>query len=112
RPAAPGEAPITTAMFDQVNTILPGFEGVTPLAIPDTSPIVGKTLAQIDLRARTGATVLAIRRGDSGVASPSPTDPLRAGDVLALAGSEAAIAAARDLLAPTTVPTSDPALGG
>ena len=54
--------------------------------------------------------VLAIGRGDHGVATPSPTDPLRAGDVLALAGSEAAISAARDMLG---VPVEiEPALPG
>jgi K+/H+ antiporter YhaU regulatory subunit KhtT len=48
--------------------------------------------------------VLAIARGDhaSGLATPSPTEPLRAGDVLALAGSDEAIAKARVLLTSTT----------
>lgn len=91
-------APATAATLDQVQTILPGFEGLTPVTLQTDSPVVGQSLAEINLRARTGATVLAIRRGDSGVATPSPTDPLQAGDVLALAGSEAAIASAREVL--------------
>jgi len=91
--------PRPTVTLDQVQTILPGFDGVTPLALAAESPAVGRSLADLDLRARTGATVLAIARGDGGVATPSPTEPLRAGDVLALAGSEDAIAAARRVLA-------------
>ncbi len=102
RPAAE-TTPMEPSALEQVSTILPGFNGVTPLALPPASPAVGRTLAELDLRARTGATVLAIGRGEHGVATPSPTDPLRAGDVLALAGSEAAIAAAREVLVPINV---------
>ncbi len=98
RPAA--ASPVT---LEQVGTILPGFHGITRLALAVTSPAVGRSLADLDLRARTGATVLAIARGDGGVATPSPTEPLRAGDVLALAGSDEAIAAARAMLDPASV---------
>ena len=62
------------------------------------SPAVGRTLAELDLRGLTGATVLAIQRGDSGRSFPSGHEVLRAGDVLALAGTEEAIEAARALL--------------
>lgn len=89
---ATGDAPLA-----QVATILPGFGGTSTLVVPEAA--AGKTLAALDLRARTGATVLAISRGEAGIATPSPTEPLRAGDVLALAGSDDAIAAARALLA-------------
>jgi monovalent cation:H+ antiporter-2, CPA2 family len=95
------DRPAEPAAFDQVQTILPGFAGVTPFPLPSTSPAVGRSLAELDLRARTGATVLAIGRGEHGVATPSPTEPLRAGDILALAGSEAAIQAAQAMLDPS-----------
>jgi monovalent cation:H+ antiporter-2, CPA2 family len=84
---------------DPVPSPLPGFEDTVSLRIDDATPAVGRSLAALDLRARTGATVLAIARGDGGLATPSPTEPLRAGDVLVLAGSQDAIAAARALLA-------------
>jgi CPA2 family monovalent cation:H+ antiporter-2 len=87
------EAPLA-----QVETMLPGFGGLTSITIPPASPFVGRSLAELDLRARTGATVLAIVRGTTGIASPSPTEPLHAGDVLAIAGSDEAIAAVRSLL--------------
>ena len=84
--------------LSEVEAILPGFEGLTPIALAVGSPAIGKTLAELDLRAKTGASVLAIGRDGGGLANPSPDEPLRAGDVLALAGSEQAIAAARELL--------------
>ena len=81
----------------ELGALLPG---TTTLVVPEAA--AGRTLAQLDLRARTGATVLAIARGDHGLASPSPAEPLRAGDVLALTGSDDAVAAAsRLLLEPT-----------
>jgi CPA2 family monovalent cation:H+ antiporter-2 len=82
----------------QVATILPGFGDTVTVAIPDGATAVGRSLAQLDLRAKTGATVLAIVRGAQGVATPLPSEPLQVGDVLALAGSEAAIVTARELL--------------
>ncbi|HEY4177187.1 MAG TPA: cation:proton antiporter [Kofleriaceae bacterium] len=86
-----------TEELAQVDALLPGFGGIVSITIGASSPAVGKTLATLDLRARTGASVLAIARGGAGMASPSPTEPLAAGDVLAMAGSTEAIAAARML---------------
>ncbi|HET9992024.1 MAG TPA: TrkA C-terminal domain-containing protein, partial [Kofleriaceae bacterium] len=82
----------------EAHALLPGFEGLTPIALQAASPAVGKSLTELDLRAATGASVRAISRTGGGTANPSPTEPLRAGDVLALAGSADAIAAARVLL--------------
>ncbi|MBA3465322.1 MAG: cation:proton antiporter [Deltaproteobacteria bacterium] len=89
-----------TPELDQLPSMLPGFEGLVTIKIGPESPAVGRSLAQLDLRAKTGATVLAVSRtgGSSGIATPSPTEPLAAGDLLAMAGSEEAIAGARRLL--------------
>ncbi len=89
-----------THALDKVETVLPGFGGMSSMTIAPGSPAVGRSLAELDLRAKTGATVLAIARGEHGMATPSPGEPLRAGDVLAMAGSDEALAAARDLFAP------------
>ena len=59
------------------------------------SAAIGRTLAQLNLRGRTGATVLAITRSQGGVIIPNATERLQAGDVLALAGTRDAIDAAR-----------------
>ncbi len=84
--------------LSEVEAMLPGFQGLTPIALVDGAPAIGKTLAELDLRAKTGASVLAIAREGGGTANPRPDEPLRAGDVLALAGSADAIEAARAVL--------------
>ena len=92
------------APLAEVEAVLPGFGGTASHALGEGASAIGRSLAELDLRARTGATVLAIARGAGGepgargVATPSPTEPLQRGDVLALAGSDEAIAAARKLL--------------
>jgi CPA2 family monovalent cation:H+ antiporter-2 len=88
----------TQAELTQVEAMLPGFAGLAPVTLAAASPAVGRSLAELNLRALTGASVLAITRGDGGTAHPEPTDPLRAGDTLALAGSAEAVAAARAIL--------------
>ncbi len=84
--------------LDEVQAMLPGFHGLTPITLHPGAAAIGKTLAEVDLRATTGASVLAITRDGGGMANPSPSEPLRAGDVLAVTGSPEAIAAARELL--------------
>lgn len=59
---------------------------------------VGRTLAELDLRAETGATVLAIRRGGKTVSSPDAGFRLEAGDDLYLLGDESDVMLARHRL--------------
>lgn len=88
--------------MERVGAVLPGLGQPTPIIIEASSPNVGRSLAEINLRGLTGATVLAIfRAGDSEPRTlvPSGHERLRSGDVLALAGTHDSIAAARELLA-------------
>ncbi|HET7790159.1 MAG TPA: cation:proton antiporter [Gemmatimonadales bacterium] len=62
------------------------------------SPAVGQTLAQTELRTRTGALVLALNRGESDIATPDPRLRLATGDVLFVVGQPNQIRAARALL--------------
>jgi monovalent cation:H+ antiporter-2, CPA2 family len=80
------------------NNIFAGLGSPVPVELPAGSSAVGKTLAQIRLRGLTGATVLAIRRGEEAVLIPSGHERLQGGDVLAIAGSHLAIEAAKELL--------------
>jgi CPA2 family monovalent cation:H+ antiporter-2 len=82
-----------------LRTSLPGMGRPTPVQLDATSPSIGKSLAELNLRGVTGATVLAITRGDAGVLIPSATEVLRAGDTLALAGTHEAIDDAKHFLA-------------
>ncbi|MEW6322008.1 MAG: cation:proton antiporter [Acidobacteriota bacterium] len=59
---------------------------------------VGRTLREIDLRARTGATVLAIARGGVSTPLPAADFTLEAADVLFLQGEDADVALARHRL--------------
>ena len=93
---APGAAPTGDPPPD-LDRLLPGLGAPVPVTLDAASPAVGQTLAGLNLRAATGATVLAIVRGGAGVV-PSADEPLRAGDTLALAGTRDALSSARQLL--------------
>ncbi|MFP2927986.1 cation:proton antiporter [Pyxidicoccus sp. 3LG] len=84
--------------LDDVPKLLPGLGEPVPVRLEDTSPAVGRTLAQLNLRGLTGATVLAIQRGEESVSVPTAQEVLRAGDVLALTGTHEAVEAAKGLL--------------
>jgi CPA2 family monovalent cation:H+ antiporter-2 len=93
--------PLTQAM-ERVSAALPGLGEPTPVVIETASPAVGRTLAEVNLRGLTGATVLAIFRASDAeprTLVPAGHERIRAGDVLALAGSHEAVDAARELLA-------------
>jgi CPA2 family monovalent cation:H+ antiporter-2 len=82
----------------QVEQLLPGLGTLTAVRLDSSSSAIGKTLAEINLRALTGASVLAITRDDGPVVTPTSKETLHAGDVLALTGTHEAIEAARKQL--------------
>jgi CPA2 family monovalent cation:H+ antiporter-2 len=84
--------------LEKLHPVLPGLGEPTSIQLESTSPAVGRTLAELNLRGMTGATVLAIRRGEAGVVIPTAREQLQPGDVLALAGTHEAIDAARAVL--------------
>ena len=65
--------------------------------LPD-GPAVGRSLAELNLRGLTGATVIAVERPGQGVIYPGAHEPLLAGDVLVFTGTDDAVAAARHVL--------------
>jgi CPA2 family monovalent cation:H+ antiporter-2 len=86
----------------RVRALLPGMGEPTPFELNAKSPAVGKSLAELNLRGQTGATVLVIQRGLDGLLVPTASEVLLVGDRLALAGTRAAIAAAKQLLSPAS----------
>jgi CPA2 family monovalent cation:H+ antiporter-2 len=82
-----------------VHDLLPGLGELVPMRLDPGCAAVGRTLAELDVRGLTGATVLAINRGDRGVVVPTANEVLHAGDVLAVSGSHDAVGAAIALLA-------------
>lgn len=60
---------------------------VSIVEISSTGKIQGKTLRELDVRARFGVNVLAIRRnGEEVVVAPGPDDPILEGDILIVLG--------------------------
>lgn len=98
--------------LEQVHGLLPGLGDPTPIGLPPTSPAIGRTLAELNLRGLTGATVLVIQRGAEGITFPAANEVLRQGDVLVLAGAQEALEAARKLLAPEALPAEDSQASG
>ena len=74
-----------------VATLLPGLGDPVSVRLAEGDYAVGKTLAELDLRDRTNATVLVIVRGGQDILLPVGADRLAAGDLLAIAGTEKAV---------------------
>jgi CPA2 family monovalent cation:H+ antiporter-2 len=79
--------------------LVTGLGSPIPVELSPHAAAVGRTLAEIKLRGLTGATVLAIQRGNESVVVPSGHERLCEGDVLAIAGTREAVEAAKGLLA-------------
>jgi TrkA domain protein len=67
--------------------------------VPDTSPAIGKTLADCAFRAKTGITIIAILREPEPVTGAQPTDVIQTGDILVTVGKLGQYPAFRKLLA-------------
>jgi CPA2 family monovalent cation:H+ antiporter-2 len=87
-----------TADVHDTLAVVPGLTDWERVVVPAGSAAVGRSLADLELRGTTGATVLAIQREHEGLALPDAHEPLRAGDVLAVAGSTEAMSAARGMI--------------
>ena len=86
------------AALAQVANLLPGIGSLSAFTVEAGGPADRHTLAELNLRGLTGATVVAVCRGDRPLIYPSGGVRLEAGDVLALSGTTEAIAAASDRL--------------
>ena len=71
---------------------------VETFRIDDDSPAQGKTLAEIALPSRTGASIITWTHAGVTLANPSETTRLMAGDIVVLFGSRAQIRQAMELL--------------
>ena len=94
--------------IEQVHSFLPGLGEPTPVRVEPGCAASGRTLAELNLRGLTGATVLAILRSDGHVLAPHGREMLRSGDLLAVAGTTEAIEAARAMIANGSVTQEHP----
>ncbi len=67
---------------------------IESVAIVDGAPWVGRSVLDLDLRARTGALIVAIRRAGTLLEQPDPGTPLQPGDVVYLVGAPESVARA------------------
>lgn len=86
--------------LDDAARLLPGLGAMVPVRIPPGSPAVGQSLGQLNIRGRTGATAVAVSRGQERIPYPGAREVLEAGDIVALSGTQEACEAAARLLDP------------
>jgi len=73
--------------------------GITWLRLEAGNSLVGQTLAEANLRATTGASVVAIMRGRELITNPEPRAILRANDLVGLVGDGKQLNVAQEVLA-------------
>lgn len=76
---------------------IPGLHS-EPIKLPSTSVYVGRRLGETHCRTLTGASIVAIVRGDEVISSPTPDQMLLAGDVLVAIGTGSGIRKVHNLL--------------
>jgi CPA2 family monovalent cation:H+ antiporter-2 len=97
------DAAITTheehLMLDQLLSTVRGME-IAWRAMAPTSSLVGKTIAETNLRARTGASIIAVVRGHGVLANPKSHTVFAAGDLVGLIGDAEQVMTAARLIDP------------
>jgi CPA2 family monovalent cation:H+ antiporter-2 len=83
---------------DLARRLLPGLGDFTAARVGEGSEAADRTLTELNLRGRTGATILGLLRGEHRIPFPEAGERLQAGDLVALTGSHDAIKAAQALL--------------
>jgi CPA2 family monovalent cation:H+ antiporter-2 len=91
-------APVAASPLEAAEALLPGLGSMVAVTLPGSSPAIGRTLIDLNLRGLTGASVIAIMRREGSVAAPTGREVLERGDVLTLTGTSEAVEAARELL--------------
>ncbi len=92
-----GSPMVASPDLDKLELVLGALE-IEWVALPEVSDLVGHSLADSRLRRRTGASVVAILRGETAIPNPEIDTVFEAGDTLLLIGSDAQTEAARRLI--------------
>ncbi len=67
------------------------------IELPENSPLAGKKIGDLEVRTRTGASIVAVVRGEGVTANPGPEVALAPGDTIGVLGTADQRAAIRDL---------------
>jgi CPA2 family monovalent cation:H+ antiporter-2 len=84
----------------KMHDMLPGIGEPVAMTVAPDSPADGRTLGELNMRGLTGATVLALLRGDDQFISPRGDQRLEQGDVIAVAGTHDAVSGVRAMVNP------------
>jgi TrkA domain protein len=90
-------APRIAERFTELTKEIPGLEAGQVHILPG-SIFVDRPLGDTRARTRTGASIVAIVRNDQVLASPEPSEMLRAADVLIVVGTEVGINGVQQLV--------------
>lgn len=91
-------APRIAERFADLTREVPGLNAGQVTVRPG-SPFVDHPLGDTRARTRTGASIVAIVRDEEVLASPGPAEPLHAGDVLVVIGTESGIRGVEQIVA-------------
>jgi CPA2 family monovalent cation:H+ antiporter-2 len=75
--------------------------------ITEDSPAIGRTIRDLNLRAATGVTIIAVVRSGRPITNPEPSQLLKAGDLLILVGTHHQLELARSALQKSTNESAD-----
>lgn len=90
-------APRIVERFADLTREIPGLVSAT-IDLPVGSRFDGQALGETRCRTLTGASIVAVVRGDHVIASPSPSEVLHGGDALVVVGTTAGIDGVRRIL--------------
>lgn len=90
-------APRVVERFADLSREVPGLVSGR-VDVPAGSPHADQALGSTRARTRTGASVVAIVRGESVIASPTPSEVIRSGDVLVVIGTAEGIEGVRRII--------------
>ncbi|MET9831384.1 cation:proton antiporter regulatory subunit [Streptomyces sp. NPDC006385] len=90
-------APRIAERFADLTKEVPGLLA-GQIEVRSASPYAGQMLGRTRARTRTGASIVAVVRGEDVIASPTPDEVLRAGDVLVVIGTREGIAGVDEII--------------
>ena len=96
----------TEDAMQKMHDMLPGIGEPIAMTVVAGSAADGRTLRDLNMRGQTGATVLALLRGDEQFVYPRGDQRLQQGDVIAVAGTHEAVEDVRAMVGPPDQTTS------
>jgi TrkA domain protein len=103
-----GGAYFKPAVVEEIEAVIGGLL-IDWFTLEPSSPAVGRTIAELQIRQRTGMTVAAIVRDPQPVTAPEPGERLQAGDQLVVIGHQQdLVRLRRHLASPSPSPSEAP----